>query len=105
MTAFQLIEEEDLARKNAAAASNALSMAEYIYNYTGMPWGAKIVLHQLKLDLVASSNFSWREAHNKMLLPRFITLENLKKIQPPIDEDQKLALLHASLTETTLFGG
>ena len=37
MTAFQLIEEEDLARKNAAAASNALSMAEYIYNYTGMP--------------------------------------------------------------------
>ena len=37
MTAFQLIEEEDLASKNVATASNALSMAEYIYNYTGMP--------------------------------------------------------------------
>ena len=45
MTVSQLIEEEALARKNAAAASNALSMAEYIYNYPGMPEGAKIVLH------------------------------------------------------------
>ena len=30
MTASQLIEEEALSHKNAAAASNALSMAEYI---------------------------------------------------------------------------
>ena len=79
MTASQLIEEKSLARKNAAAASNALSMAEYIYNYPGMPKGANIVLHQLKLDLVASINFSWREAHNKMLLRHFIALDNLKK--------------------------
>ena len=79
MTASQLIEEEALARKNAAAASNALSMAEYICNYPDMPEGAKIVLHQLKLDPVASSNFSWRLAHNKMLLRRFIALENFEK--------------------------
>ena len=105
MTASQLLEEEVLARKNAAAASNALSMAEYIYSYPGMPEGAKILLHQLKLDLVASSNFSWRETHNKMLLRCFIGLENHKKTQPLIDEDQKLALLHAPFTGTTLFGG
>ena len=36
--------------------------------------GAQIVLQQLKLDLVASCNFSWREAHNKILLRRFIGL-------------------------------
>ena len=105
MTASQLLEEETLAWKDAAAASNALSMAEYVYNYPDMPEGAKIVLHQLKLDLVASSNFSWRLAHNKMLLSRFIALGNLKKTQPPIDEDQKLALLHAPFKGTTLFGG
>ena len=105
MTASQLIEEEVLARKNAAAASSALSMAEYIYNYPGMPEGAQIVLHQLKLDLVASSNFSWREAHNKMLLRCFIALANLKETQPPIDEEHKLALFHAPFTGTTLFGG
>ena len=104
MTASQLLEEEGLAWKDAAEASNALSMAEYVYNYPDMPEGAKIVLHQLKLDLVASSNFSWRLAHNKMLLRRFIALGNLKKTQPPIDEDQKLALLHAPFTGTTLFG-
>ena len=40
-----------------------------------------------------------------MLLRRFIALENLKKTQPPIDEDQKLALLHAPFTRTILFGG
>ena len=33
LTASQLIEQEALSRKNPAAASNALSMAEYIYNY------------------------------------------------------------------------
>ena len=105
MTASQLMDEEALAGKNAATASNALSMAEYIYNYPGMPEGAQIVLHQLKLDLVAVNNFSWRLAHIKMLLPRFITIGNLKKTQPPIDEDQKLTLPHAPFTGTTLFRG
>ena len=57
-----------------------------------------MVLHQLKLNLVASCNFTWREAHNKMLLCHLIALENLKKTQPPIDEDQKLALLHVPFT-------
>ena len=69
-----------------------------------MPEGARIVCHQLKLDLVVNCNFSWRESHNKMLLRVFIALENLRKTQPPIDEDQKLALLHAPFTGTTLFG-
>ena len=40
-----------------------------------------------------------------MLLHRLIALENLKKTQLLIDEDQKLALLHAPFTGTTLFGG
>ena len=62
------------------------------------------MLH-LKLDLVACCNFSWREAHNKMLLRRSIALDNLRKTLLRIDEDQRLALLHASFTGTTLFGG
>ena len=62
------------------------------------------MLH-LKLDLVACCNFSWREAHNKMLLRHSIALDNLRKTLPPIDEDQRLALLHAPFTGTTLFGG
>ena len=53
LTASQLIGQEALSRKNAAAASNALSMAEYIDNYPGMPEGAKVVMLHLKLDLVA----------------------------------------------------
>ena len=39
-----------------------------------------------------------------MFLRRLIALENLTKMQPLIDEDQKLALLHAPFTGTTLFG-
>ena len=40
-----------------------------------------------------------------MLLRCLIALENLKKTNPMIDEDQKVALLHAPFTGTTLFGG
>ena len=104
-TSSQLIEQEALSRKNASAASNALSKAEYIYNYPGMPEGAKAVMLHLKLDLVACCNFSWREVHNKMLLRRSIALDNLRKTLPPIDEDQRLALLHAPFKGTTLFRG
>ena len=68
-----------MSRKNAAAASNALSIAKYIHNYPGMPEGAKAVMHHLKLDLVACCNFLWREAHNKMLLCRSIALDCLRK--------------------------
>ena len=62
------------------------------------------MLH-LKLDLVSCCNFSWREANNKMLLRHSIALDNLRKTLPSIDEDQRLALLHAPFTGTTLFGG
>ena len=72
--------------KNAAAASTALSLAEYIDNYPGM-------------------HYAWREAHNKMLLRRSIALDCLRRTLPSIDEDQKLALLHAPFKGTTLFGG
>ena len=50
LTVSQLYEQEALSQKNAAAASNALSMAEYIHNYPGMPEGAKAVMYHLKLD-------------------------------------------------------
>ena len=105
LTASQLQDQEDLSRKNAAAISNALSIAEYVYNLPGMPEGAKAALHQLKLDLVAGFNFSWRSVHNYMMMRRSIALDNLTGTLPPIDEDQKVALLHAPFKGTTLFGG
>ena len=40
-----------------------------------------------------------------MLLRRLIALDYLKKTIPPTVKDQKLALLHAPFTGTTLFGG
>ena len=40
-----------------------------------------------------------------MLLRRSIALDCLYRTLPPIDEDQKLALLHAPFKGTTLFGG
>ena len=64
-----------------------------------MPEGAQPVLHHLKLDLVSCCNFSWRVAHNKMLMRHLIALDNLKKTLPLIDEDQKLALLHSELAK------
>ena len=107
LTASQLIEQEALSRRNAAAASNALSMAQYIDNYTGMPEGAKAVMLHLKLDLVACCccNFSCREEHSKMLLRCSIALDNLRRTLPPIDKDQRLARLHVPFKGTTLFGG
>ena len=50
-------------------------------------------------------NYAWREVHNKMLLRSSIALDCLERTLPPIDEDQKLALLHAPFKGTTLFGG
>ena len=41
---------------------------------------------------------------NKILM-RLIALDNLKKTIPLTDKDQKLALLQAPFTGTTLFGG
>ena len=40
-----------------------------------------------------------------MLLRHSIALDCLERTLPPIDEDQKLALLHAPFKGTTLFGG
>ena len=40
-----------------------------------------------------------------MLMRRSVFLDNLSKTIPPIDPDQRMALLHAPLKGTTLFGG
>ena len=105
LTASQLIDQEPMSHKNAAAASMALSLAEYIDKYPGMPEGARAVMLLLKLDIISCLNYAWREAHNKMLLRRSIALDCLRRMLPPIDDDQKLALLHAPFKGTTLFGG
>ena len=67
LSAYQLKEQEAVARKTAAAFSNTLSIAEYVYNQP--------------------------------------VLDNLSKTIPPIDRDQRMALLHAPFKGTTLFGG
>ena len=70
-----------------------------------MPEGARAAMLLLKLDIVSFLHYAWREVHNKMLLLRSIALDCLERTLPPIDEDQKLALLHAPFKGTTLFGG
>ena len=105
ISASQLIDQEAMSRKNAAAASTALSLAEYIDNYPGMPEGARAVMLLLKLDIVSCLHYAWRETHNKMLLRRSIALDCLRRTLPPIDEDQKLALLHAPFKGTMLLEG
>ena len=105
LTASQLMDQESMSRKSAAAASTALSIAEFIDNYPGMPEGARAAMLLLKLDIISFLNYAWREVHNKMLLRRSIALDCLERTLPPINEDQKLALLHAPFKGTTLFGG
>ena len=105
LTASQLIDQEAIPCKSAAAASTALSLAEFIDNYPGIPKGARAAMLLLKLDIVSFLHYAWREVHNKMLLRRSIALDCLERTLPPIDEDQKLALLHAPFKGTTLFGG
>ena len=97
LTASQLQDQETMSRKSAAAASTALSIAEYIDNYPGMPEGARAAMLLLKLDIISFLNYAWREVHNKMLLHRSIALDCLERTLPPIDQDQKLALLHPLL--------
>ena len=43
--------------------------------------------------------------HNNMPMRCSIALDNMTRTIPPIDEDQKVALLHAPFKCTTLFGG
>ena len=105
LTASQIIDQEAMSRKSAAAASTALSLAEFVDNYPGMPEGARAAMLLLKLGIVSFLHYAWREVHNKMLLRRSIALDCLERTLPPIDEDQKLALLHAPIKGTMLFGG
>ena len=88
--------------------SNALSTAAYVYNQPEISEESKAGLHRLKLeklDLVAGSNFAWRTMHNNMLMCCSMALDNLSRIIPAIDSDQKVALLHAPFKNTNLFGG
>ena len=55
--------------KNAAAVSNAISLARYSFNRPEISDETRAALHQLKLDLVTSLNFSWRVVHNMLMWP------------------------------------
>ena len=57
----------------------------------------------MKLDMVASFNFSWRVVHNDMLMRCFFGQDNLTKTISQIDSDQNLNLLHSPFKGTTLF--
>ena len=103
--ACQLKQHKALARKTAAAFSNALSIAQYVYNRPEISEESKIGLHHLKLDLVTGANFGWRMVHDHMFMCRSVALDNLSKTIPLIDSDQRVALLHAPFKGTTLFGG
>ena len=91
--------------QECSSSQHSVSIAEFIDNYPGMPEGARAAMLLLKLDIVSFLHDAWREVHNKMLLRRFFALYCLGRTLPPIDEDQKLALLHAPFKGTTLFGG
>ena len=103
--ASQLKENEALARKTAAAFSNALSLAKYLYNQPEISEESKAGLHHLKLDLMAGSNFAWRTVHNNMLMRHSVALDNLSGTVSKKNSDQKEALLHAPFKGTTLFEG
>ena len=87
------------------AFSNALSIAGYVYNQPEISEESRVGLDHIKLDLVVGTNFAWRAVHNHMLMHCSVALDNLSKTIPPIDPDQKVALLHAPFKGTTLFGG
>ena len=73
--ASQLKEHEALARKTAVAFSNALSIAEYVYNQPEISEESGVGL----------------TVHNHMLMRCSLALDNLSKTIPPIDSDQKVA--------------
>ena len=50
-----------MSRKSAAAASTALSIAEFIDNYPGMPEGARAAMLLLKLDIVSFLHYAFTE--------------------------------------------
>ena len=98
-------EHEAVARKTAAAFSNAFSIAEYVYNQPELSEGSRLGFHHIKLDLVAGSNYAWRSVHNHILMRRSVVLDYLSKTIPLTDPDQRVAFLHAPFRGTTLFGG
>ena len=102
--ASQLKEHEALARKTAAAFSNTLSIAEYVYNQPEVSEESKAGLQHLILDLVTGSNFAWRMVHNNMLMRCSVALDNLSRTIPVIDSDQTVVFLHAPFRGTTLSG-
>ena len=102
ISSSQLLEHEALSRKTASAISHARSTAKYVHKQLDE---SNACLHHLKLDLGSAFNFSWRTVHNYMLMHHSIALENLSRTICPIDEDQKVALLHTPFKGTTLFGG
>ena len=65
---------------------------------------SRLGLHQIKLDLVAGTNYAWRTVHYHLLIRRSVVLDNLSKTIPLIDPDQRVALFHAPFKGTTLFG-
>ena len=79
------------------AFSNALSIAECVYNQPEISEVSKEALHHLKLDLVAGSNFAWRTVHNNMLMRRSVALDNLSRTIPLIDSDSEGCLTSCTL--------
>ena len=67
---FQSKEHETVAWKTAAAFSNALSIAEYVYNPPELSEESRLGLHQIKLDPVAGAEYAWRLVHIHMLMRR-----------------------------------
>ena len=96
--ASQLNDHEAIARKTAAAFSNALSIAKYVYNQPELSEESRLGLHQIKLDLVAGANYAWRSVHNHMLMRRSIVLDNLSDY--PSDRSRS----EVGLTPCTLQG-
>ena len=84
LTASQLIDQEAMSHKRAAAASTALSLAEFIDNYPHMPEDARSAMLLLKLDVVSFLHYAWRDA----VAP--LHCSGLSREDTSIDEDQKL---------------
>ena len=62
-----------------------LCLKPNMYNQPEISEESKVCLHQLKLDLVAGSNFAWRKVHNNMLMRHSIALEKLSQNIPLIE--------------------
>ena len=80
-----------------------LFSCEYMFNQKELSDESKAVLIQIKLDVVATHQFSWLSVHNNMLMCHLIALEYLSRMVPPIDKDQKNDFLHAPLKGSTMF--